>query len=66
MKEKESMQQNMNIHDIVMYIRDFSHTEEECEQLLLGLQDHIAEYARRRMAETYSIPFDEPEEKRKI
>jgi hypothetical protein len=38
--------EDMNIHDIVVYIRDLQHTEEECERLLLGLQERIAEWCQ--------------------
>jgi hypothetical protein len=48
---------DMNIHDIVVYIRDLRHTQEECEQLLWGVQERTNEYSRRRMAETYNIPY---------
>jgi hypothetical protein len=50
-------QNDMDIHDIVVYIRDLRHTEEECERLLLGAQERIAKYSRCRMAEIINIPY---------
>jgi hypothetical protein len=46
--------EDMNIHDIVVYIRDLQHTEEECEWLLVDLQEHTGEWCKDTCRKYYS------------